>query len=80
MSHRRKTKEKHKLKRLYDQTQSSYWSGAYYSEDKKRYIRCYAPRIGKFYRRISNKRVRRTKYLVNGNTYKRYFDYWWELY
>lgn len=80
MSHRRKTKEKHKLKRLYDQTQSSYWSGAYYSEDKKRYIRCYARRIGKFYRRISNKRVRRTKYLVNGNTYKRYFDYWWELY
>ena len=80
MSHRRKTKEKHKLKHLYDQTQSSYWSGAYYDEDKKRYIRWYARRIGKFYRRISNKRVCRTKYLVNGNTYKRYFDYWWELY
>ena len=80
MSHRRKVKEKHRLKHLYSQTQFSYGAGAYYDEDKKRYIRWYAPRIGKFYRRISNKKVRREKYLVNGNTYKKYFDYWWELY
>lgn len=80
MSHRRKMEEKRKLKRLYKQTQYSSRAGAYYDEDKKRYMRWYAPRIGKYYRRISNKKVRRKKYLVNGNTYKRYFDYWWELY
>lgn len=80
MSHRRKMEEKRKLKRLYKKTQYSSRAGAYYDEDKKRYMRWYTPRIGKYYRRISNKRVRRTKYLVNGNTYKKYFDYWWELY
>jgi len=80
MSHRRKMEEKHRLKHLYHQTQSFYETGVYYDEDKKRYIRWYAPRRAKYYRRISNKKVRHTKYLVNGNTYKKYFDYWWELY
>lgn len=80
MSHRRKARENCRLKCLYKQTQYSSRAGAYYDEDKKRYMRWYAPRIGKYYRRISNKKVRRKKYLVNGNTYKKYFDYWWELY
>ena len=79
MSHRRKMKEKHKLKHVYNQTKSFYGVGVYYDEDKKRYMRWYAPRIGKFYRRISNKKVRHAKYLINGNSYRKYFDYWWEL-
>ena len=79
MSHRRKMKEKHKLKHVYNQTKSFYGVGAYYDKDKKRYMRWYAPRIGKFYRRISNKKVRHAKYLTNGNSYRKYFDYWWEL-
>ena len=53
MSHRRKARENCRLKRLYKQTQYSSRAGAYYDEEKKRYIRWYAPRIGKFYRRIS---------------------------
>lgn len=80
MSHRRKMEENHRLKLLFNQTQHSYGSGAYYDDDKKRYIRWYAPRRGKYYRKLSNRKVRHTKYLVNGNIYKKYFDYWWTLY
>ena len=80
MSHRRKMKENRRLKRLYEKTQYSYGSGAYYDEDESRYIRWYAPRVGKYFRKISNKKVRRAKYLANGNIYKKYFDYWWALY
>lgn len=78
MSHRRKMQERHKLKHLFKQTKNSL-IGAYYDEDKKRYIRWYSPRIGKFYRKISNKRVRKTKYLPNGNSYKKNYDYEWNI-
>ena len=80
MSHRRKRQEQRKLKRLYEKTRHSYGAGAVYDKDKNIYIRWYAPRVGKYFRRISNRKIRKMKCLPNGNSYKKAFDYWWTLY
>lgn len=43
--------------------------------------RCYAPKLKKYLRKISNRKVRKyTKGIKNGSTYKKVFDLWWELY
>lgn len=34
----------------------------------------------KFLKKQTNKRIRRAKVLVKGNAYRKYLDYWWEMY
>ena len=34
----------------------------------------------KYYKRVSNKRLRRTEDRYKGNQYRKVFDYWWTLY
>lgn len=74
--------EKQRLKRLYDKTKNSYGAGAYYDEDKKRYIKysCNSKAV----RQIMNNKVR-TKLkknhedTVQNGQYKKLADYWWNL-
>ena len=73
-----------RLKKLYDATKSGYGAGAWYNEEKKRYIRCSNSNTTgytKWLRRLSNRRIRRMKDVtLNNGQYKKVFDYWWELY
>lgn len=69
MSHRRKMGDIKRLKK----------ARSWYDESKGFWKRIYTPRIGKYLRKLSNRKVRRTKYIPNGSSYKRNFDYWWEL-
>ena len=45
-------------------------------------VRCYPSKHSShsFYKRYSNKILRKKKELYNGNQYRKVFDYWWTLY
>lgn len=57
-----------------------YWST--FDENGKKYIkRFYRGQKSKYFKRLSNKRVRKNKKLSGrGNNYRKLFDYWWEMY
>lgn len=57
-----------------------YWST--YDENGKMYTkRFYRGQKSKYFKRLSNKRVRKNKKLSGrGNNYRKLFDYWWEMY
>lgn len=82
MSYRRSRERNRRLKKLYNESYS-FITGAWYDEKKKRYRRSESSRKSakhKYYRKISNRKVRRSKDVPNGGKYRRVFDYWWELY
>lgn len=83
MGYHRAEERNRRLKKLCDETKNSCGSGAYYDENKNRYIKCCArntPGYAKYLRKISNRRVRKSDIPLKGCSYKRLYDYWWELY
>lgn len=83
MGYRRAKERNRRLKKLYDETKNGYGAGAYYNEKKKRYIKCPSsntPGYTKSLRKISNRRVRKSDIPLKGCSYKKLYDYWWELY
>lgn len=83
MSYRRAKERNRRLKKLYEETKNSYGAGAYYNEEKNRYVKCSScnnPGYSKSLRKISNRKVRRNDIPLKGCSYKKVFDYWWELY
>ncbi len=82
MGYRRARERNRRLKKLYDETKNSYGAGVYYNDRKKRYIKCPScstPGYTKYLRKISNRRVRKSDIPLKGCSYKRLFDYQWEL-
>lgn len=83
MSYHRCQEDKRRLRKLYNKTKNDWGSGVWYDDKKKRYIRIYLSNVSghsKYWRRVSNKKVRKTKILLRYNQYKKVFDYWWTLY
>ena len=82
MSYRRSQQENQRIKKLYAQTKHKYGRGVYYDKDKERYVRYYISKRGrgKWLRRQSNKKARKSTRLPNFCAYRRLFDYWWELF
>lgn len=81
MSYNRKTEDKRRLKSLYDKTQNSYGSGAYYSEYKDRLIRasCHDEWFKTYARRVVRRKLKNSFELCQGCKYKKMFDYWWRV-
>ena len=80
MSYRGSQERNRRLKKLYEQTRHQIGGGAYYSERKKSYVKYSASdsiRITKYLRRQSNRKVRKSNELANGNQYRKHYDYWW---
>ena len=76
MSHRRKMGDIKKAKQTF--ARAGHYA-IWYNEEKHMWVRFYKSKRGKYLRKLSNRKVRRTKYIPNGSSYKRNFDYWWEL-
>lgn len=75
-------RKKHLLK-TYRKTRTKYGAGVWFDEDKGLYIRYTPSNISgytKYLRRLSNKRVRRSKEFYNYSSYKKLYDYWWTLF
>ena len=82
MSHRRSRETRRRLKKLSVSSPRYTPSGAWYDEDKGRYIRYYARGshgCTKWLRTVANRKVRRAKNVLQGGGYRRVYDYWWEL-
>ena len=82
MSHRRKTGDKRKLKRLYEKTKHQYGTGVWYDDRKNRFIRysCHNTWLKRYCSKIT--RTRMKNILENSKSkaeYKKIFDYWWNL-
>lgn len=84
MSYKRAQERNRRLKKLYNETKNSYGAGVYYSERKNRLIPIYLsnPWIKARCRRSTRHRLKQNidNLDIKGNSYKKYFDYWWELF
>ena len=83
MSYARSKKEREKIEKLSHETFHNWYSGAYYNEDKQRFVK-YGPKgqrakTRKYFKKYSNKRVRRVD-SHNGGSYKKSWDFWWNLF
>ena len=79
VSYRRKQEDNRRLKKTYAQTKNAYGNGVYFDENKGRYIRVYSPRSAKFFRKQSNKRVRKSNFSMRVGEYLKQYDYWWQI-
>lgn len=84
MSHRRKVKDNQKLKKLYDElhgTKYAYKNGAYFDERKNRIVKytCHNEWFKTHSRRIVRRKLNNSDVLLNGNEYKKMYDYWWTI-
>lgn len=82
MSYRRSCEEKQRIAKLYKKTKHKYGRGVYYDRNKERHVRYYISKRGrgKWLRRQSNKKVRKSQRLPIFCAYRRMYDYWWELF
>lgn len=84
MSYKRAQERNRRLKKLYNETKNSYGVGAYYSKCKNRLIPIYfsKPWLKAYCRRQTRRRLKQNidNLDIKSNNYKKYFDYWWELF
>lgn len=88
MSYFAKIEEKRRLKKLYDETKTRYGAGAWWNEEKGRYIRYYPYSVSHangmkgVYRKLLRSKlndVGRAEILPKRSGYKKHFDLWWTL-
>ena len=75
-------RDQYHYKKLAKRIGPGYPPAVYYSEKKQRYTRIYRSRNSKYYKQLSNRKIRRYQgeLAKNGNNYHRLFDFWWSLY
>ena len=82
MSHRRKMQEKQRWKKLAE-NHAGWMGGAYYDEDKHRYIRYWASgrtHRTKYWKNQCNRKIRRQKtFEGKGNSYRRQAEFRWQI-
>lgn len=78
MSYKRKKEDTRRLRKTYEST-GGYLVGVYYSDRKQRYVRFYQGKKAKYFRKCSNKRVRKEPETLQYGKYRRAYDYWWKL-
>ena len=81
MSHKRSVEDKRRLKKLYEDTKNNYGSGVWHDEKKNRYIRytCHNEWFKTHSRRIIRRKLKNSDILLDGNKYKKIYDYWWTV-
>lgn len=82
MSYRRKQVERRKLRKL-AKNRTGWRGGAYYDEEKKRYIRYWMSKrnhLTGYWKKQCNKQVRRADNLFGkGNSYRKCAEYRWKF-
>ena len=78
MSYSRKQEDHKRLKKL---ASTNKYAAAYYSNYKKRFVRVYLSKNcdSSYWKRYSNKKVRKAADVCSGNAYRKVFDYWWTI-
>lgn len=80
MSHQRAVERNRRLQKLSRKTKHCYRGGAFYDDDKQRYVRVYLSKSGyaRWIRKRAQRKVRRSD-VHSHNHYRKVYDYWWEL-
>ena len=76
-------KQKHNNYLKRQATKCNGFFGVFYNDKKKRYVRYYRGKYSKYLKQVGSRKFRRqlrqgVEY-GNGNSYKKSFDFWWEL-
>lgn len=81
--HKSKTTQRY-LKRMYERSGGGMVyavSGVWYHPDKERFVRYYRGKRSKQIKKNCNRRLRKMQVdISNGGLYKKYTEFWWELY
>lgn len=83
MAYKQAQNRRKRLLKTYRQTKTNYSAGVFFDEDKGRYVRyspSNTPGYTKFLKKVSNRKIRKSKDVVNHGAYKRQYDYWWALF
>lgn len=82
MSYQRSREDKRRLKKTYEETKNEYGPGVWYDEKKKRYIRLdfTSSWLKTHCRHMIRRRLKKSDSFNEKGLYKKYFDYWWELF
>ena len=82
MGYHRSQERNRRLKKLYDETKQHFLCGAFYDDDKNRYVKYSLSDIGqsKYYRNLANRKVRHSDDIQSGGSYRKAYDYWWALF
>ena len=83
MAYKQAQERKKHLIRTYKKTWHKYGAGVWFDDSKgfyKKHTPSNTPGYAKALRRLSNRRVRRSKDFYNHGSYKKLYDYWWTLY
>lgn len=79
----RKIEDEKRKKKLYHYYKNNHWyfwvCGVCYDERKHRLVQYWRHKSSKKYKRICNRRFRRTKGIYNHGSYKKYTEFWWML-
>lgn len=82
-SFQRKKTDKERLKKLASETDMKYRGGAYFNQDKQRYVRWSFSdnhsKHPKYVRRHCNKRIRKLPNVPSRNGYRKMSEYWYEI-
>ena len=81
MSYKRSKDEKEHLKKLYEETKYWYGAGAYYNERTNRYKKysCHNEWTKTYCRRITRRKLNKIDNNYHHCSYKKIYDYWWEV-
>lgn len=87
MSHKRSVMEHKRLEKLYEETTKSGTkkirrAGVWFDRKKNRYVRFSISDksdLPKYFKKVSNKKVRRCEHTLNRGQYKKLFEYNWSL-
>ena len=83
MAYKQAQNRRKRLLKTYRKTKNGYRGGVWFNEDKGIFIKYSGSNSSgytKFLRKMSNKKVRKTKDIGNHSDYKRLYDYYWILY
>ena len=76
---RRRRTAKYKRRLVFIAKNAANYPGPYYSKKKNRVVNDGRGQISSYLKKLSNKKVRRTKGLFSGSTYRKVYDYWHNL-
>jgi hypothetical protein len=83
MAYKQAQKRRKRLMKTYEKTKNSYGAGVWFDDYKgfyKKYSPSNTPGYAKSLRKLSNRRLRRSKESYNHSSYKKLYDYWWTLF
>lgn len=83
MAYKQAQNRKKRLLKTYNATKHGYGAGVWLDDCTgcyRKYHACRTSGYTKYLRRLSNRKVRKSKDIYNYGAYRKLYDYWWTLF